>query len=50
MTKISVFKIKVKMMKLILSRQELKFGLIILVKLEDQKLIIFMIMIIITKD
>ena len=49
-TKISLFKIKVKMMKLILSITELNFGLILLVLLRVQYLIIFMIMVITTKD
>ena len=38
------------MMKLLLSRIELKFGLIFLVMLESQYLIMFMIMIITMKD
>ena len=44
LSKISLFKIKVKMIKLILSRTELNFGLIFLVMLRVQYMIIFMIL------
>ena len=47
--KIPLFKIKAKMIQLILSRTELNFGLILLVTIRVQYLIIFMIMIIIMK-
>ena len=47
-TKILLFKIKVKMIRLILSRIELNFGLILLVMMKVQCLIIFTIMIIMT--
>ena len=50
LTKISLFRIKVKMMKLIFSRTEFTFELILLVMLEDQYLIIFLITNITTKD
>ena len=49
-TKITLFKIKVKMIQLILSRTEINFGLILLVTIKLQYLIIFMIMIITMKD
>ena len=47
--KISLFKIKAKMIQLILSRMELNFGLIFLVTIRVQYLIIFMIMILMMK-
>ena len=46
----ALFNIKAKMMKLILWRTELNFGSLLLVKLRDQYLIIFMIMVIMLKD
>ena len=49
-TKNTLFKIKVKMTQLILSRTELNFGLILLLTIKVQYLITFMIIIITTKD